>query len=374
MRQLREPKRSDRVEARRRGVHRSVVRRTPGWPRTTATRCREQRILDTAAGLVDRSHRDVLAVPGEDRLTWLHSLTTQHLTGLPPMTGSELLVLSPHGHVEHHAVLRRRRHDHLAGPRAGRRRGRCWTFLDADALHDCGSSRPTRPPTVAVLSLVGPQTDEALRALGVGPLAHADVVPVPPAKFATGVVPPRPDRAIRRRGPARLRRARPAGRVRRGPAGAARRGADVIAAAAAAAGRDLGVSRRCGWPRRRPRFGFETDHRTLAGRGGLDGARRYTWKRAATAARRRCPGCTTSAARRAGWCCCTSTASPPTSCPRRHTEVVKDGRAVGFVGTAVRHYELGQIALAVVRQNVKPDDGGSDCRSGRDRTAAIDPL
>ena len=66
---------------------------------------REQKILDTEAGLVDRSHRAVLAVPGADRLTWLHSLTTQHLTGLAPMTGSELLVLSPHGHVEHHAVL-----------------------------------------------------------------------------------------------------------------------------------------------------------------------------------------------------------------------------------------------------------------------------
>ena len=66
---------------------------------------REQRTLAASVGLVDRSHRGVLAVPGDDRQSWLHSLTTQHLTGLPPMTGTELLVLSPHGHVERHAVV-----------------------------------------------------------------------------------------------------------------------------------------------------------------------------------------------------------------------------------------------------------------------------
>ena len=42
---------------------------------------REQRLLATAAGLVDRSNRGVLAVPGADRLTWLHDLTTQHVSG-----------------------------------------------------------------------------------------------------------------------------------------------------------------------------------------------------------------------------------------------------------------------------------------------------
>jgi hypothetical protein len=37
---------------------------------------REQRLLAEGAGVVDRSDRDVVAVPGADRLTWLHSLTT----------------------------------------------------------------------------------------------------------------------------------------------------------------------------------------------------------------------------------------------------------------------------------------------------------
>jgi folate-binding Fe-S cluster repair protein YgfZ len=33
----------------------------------------------------------------------------------------------------------------------------------------------------------------------------------------------------------------------------------------------------------------------------------------------------------------------------------RDGRAVGFVGTAVRHHELGNIALALVKRST-PDD------------------
>src|SRR3954447_21029736 len=66
---------------------------------------REQRLLAEGAGVVDRSDRDVLTVPGADRLTWLLSLTSQHLERLPDGTGTEALVLSPHGHVEHHLVL-----------------------------------------------------------------------------------------------------------------------------------------------------------------------------------------------------------------------------------------------------------------------------
>jgi folate-binding protein YgfZ len=54
---------------------------------------------------VDRSNRGVLRITGADRLTWLHSLTTQHLTGLTPGNTAQALVLSPNGHVEHHLTL-----------------------------------------------------------------------------------------------------------------------------------------------------------------------------------------------------------------------------------------------------------------------------
>lgn len=61
---------------------------------------REQRAMDSTA-VVDLSHRGVLSVTGPDRLSWLHSLTTQHLERLAPGTGTTGLVLSPNGHLEH---------------------------------------------------------------------------------------------------------------------------------------------------------------------------------------------------------------------------------------------------------------------------------
>ncbi len=61
----------------------------------------EQRTLSHGNGFVDLSHRGVIRVSGPDRLTWLHSLTTQHLEALPPGVPTAALVLSPNGHVEH---------------------------------------------------------------------------------------------------------------------------------------------------------------------------------------------------------------------------------------------------------------------------------
>ena len=42
---------------------------------------REQRLLAEGLAAVDLSHRGVVTVTGPDRLTWLHSMTTQHLLG-----------------------------------------------------------------------------------------------------------------------------------------------------------------------------------------------------------------------------------------------------------------------------------------------------
>ena len=62
---------------------------------------REQRLLEEGLAVVDLSHRDVVTVTGPDRLSWLHSLTTQHLLGLEPRQSREALILRPKGHVEH---------------------------------------------------------------------------------------------------------------------------------------------------------------------------------------------------------------------------------------------------------------------------------
>lgn len=62
---------------------------------------REQRLLEEGLAVVDLSHRDVITVSGPDRLSWLHSLTTQHLVGMGARDSREALVLTPKGKVEH---------------------------------------------------------------------------------------------------------------------------------------------------------------------------------------------------------------------------------------------------------------------------------
>ena len=61
----------------------------------------EQRRLVEGATFVDLSHRDVVTISGPDRLTWLHSLTTQFLENLAPGIATEVLLLSPQGRIEH---------------------------------------------------------------------------------------------------------------------------------------------------------------------------------------------------------------------------------------------------------------------------------
>ena len=61
---------------------------------------REQRWLAEGRGVVDLGNRGVVSVLGSDRLSWLHALTTQHLTGLAPGDSALALILDPQGHVE----------------------------------------------------------------------------------------------------------------------------------------------------------------------------------------------------------------------------------------------------------------------------------
>ena len=61
---------------------------------------KEQRALAEGKAWADLSHRSVISISGEDRLTWLHSLTTQFLEGLQPGEWREALILDPQGHLE----------------------------------------------------------------------------------------------------------------------------------------------------------------------------------------------------------------------------------------------------------------------------------
>ena len=66
---------------------------------------REQRALDRGAAVVDLSHRSVVTVSGEDRLTWLTTLSSQQVAGLRPGESTELLLLDISGRIEHDAAV-----------------------------------------------------------------------------------------------------------------------------------------------------------------------------------------------------------------------------------------------------------------------------
>jgi len=60
----------------------------------------EQRALAAGDAIVDLSHRAVISLTGPDRLGWLDSLTSQSIARLAPGQSSETLQLDPNGHVE----------------------------------------------------------------------------------------------------------------------------------------------------------------------------------------------------------------------------------------------------------------------------------
>ena len=62
---------------------------------------KEQRALEAGLAWADLSHHEIISITGEDRLTWLHSLTTQHLENLTPGLWQQALILDPKGHIEH---------------------------------------------------------------------------------------------------------------------------------------------------------------------------------------------------------------------------------------------------------------------------------
>jgi len=316
---------------------------------------REQRTLATAVGLVDRSHRQVLTLTGPDRLTWLHSLTTQWLTGLSAdgPAGTQTLVLSPHGHIEHHLGVVDDGATCWLDVEPGTAEGLLsfltrMVFLTRVSLADTSADW-------AQLALVGPATDEALARLGVPALASADVLAVPPPKFTTGSIPARP---TSRHAVGRLPGHE--GWVRRVPGGA-----DLLVPRSAAldlAGA-LGVPLAGVWAYEAirvasgtPRLGFETDHRTLPAEAG--------WTASAVHLEKGCYRGQETVAR------VHHLGRPPRRLvlvhldglasdhlPARHTPVTgpAGGRAVGVLGTAVRHHELGLVGLALVRANVAVD-------------------
>jgi folate-binding protein YgfZ len=310
---------------------------------------REQRTLAERAGLVDRGDRDVLAIPGADRLTWLHDLTTQHLSALGEGTGTEALVLSPHGHVEHHLVL-------------ADLDGTTWADVEPGtgaALHTFLERMRfllrVEPALVtgahALLTLAGPEAAAVLEGAG---------LPTPGSPWEVAAT----DGGWVRRMPGLadgvpefdllVPRDRAAGIADALlGAGAALTGLDAFEALRVAA--------------RRPRFGVDTDHRTIPNE--------LSWLHTAVHLQKGCYRGQETVAR------VHNLGRPPRrlvllhldglaeELPAPGTPVHSGTREVGRVGTVVRHFELGVVALALVKQSVAVDAaltvGGA--------AAAIDP-
>ncbi|MGQ0840409.1 CAF17-like 4Fe-4S cluster assembly/insertion protein YgfZ [Actinokineospora sp.] len=144
----------------------------------------EQRAAARKVAVVDRSHREVVAVPGEDRLTWLHLVISQHVTGLADGTGTEALVLDSHGRIDAHMVLAHAEDtvwlDTERGAVATGVRGGQVPLLEYLAQMVFWSKVEPRDATAerAVLSLVGPETPDLLGAVG---------LPVPAGDYAVAV-------------------------------------------------------------------------------------------------------------------------------------------------------------------------------------------
>jgi folate-binding protein YgfZ len=292
---------------------------------------REQRVLATRAGVVDRSHRDVLTVAGPDRLGWLHSICSQHVADLTDGDATEALVLSPHGHVEQHwqvtelgetvwidtepgaapAVL-----DYLQKMR----------FLKRVELADVSDQ-------YGILSVVGPRAAEVLAAAGfrVPDRGRAQAhdggfvrrMPWPGEDAADLVVPQAQVSAT-------LRRLTDGGAE---PAGIWAFEALRVEA-------------------RRPRLGLETDHRTIPHEVGWIGVavhlQKGCYRGQETVARVQNLG------RPPRRMVLLHLSGESDTLPAAGTAVEADGRPVGFLGTAVQHWELGPVGLAVVKRTV-PD-------------------
>jgi tRNA-modifying protein YgfZ len=279
---------------------------------------REQRALDTSAGLVDRSNRGVLKITGQDRLGWLHSLTTQHLERLAAGQSAEALILSPTGHVEHHLTLTEDGNATWIHVEPGTAPALA-AFLEsmrfmlraevADVSQD-----------YAVLTVIGPAGPDLAAGL------EGVAARVEPRSF--GMI----DLIV-----ARDLLSDAAGElVRRGGALAGMWAFEALRIAA-----------------RVPRLGLDTDHRTIPHEVG--------WIDAAVHLDKGCYRGQETVAR------VHNLGHPPRRLVFLHLDgsadrlpahgdpVELDGATVGFVGSAARHYELGPIALALVKRTVPVD-------------------
>ncbi|QRP46370.1 folate-binding protein YgfZ [Amycolatopsis sp. FDAARGOS 1241] len=301
----------------------------------------EQRTAARGVVVIDRSHREVLAVTGEERLSWLHLVISQHVTQLPEGEGTEALVLDSQGHVDTHFLLA-----HVDGT----------VWLDSDPGATATSALPKggeqtlheyleamkfwskveiRDATteLAVLTLLGPEAERLLGAVGVevGSAPYA-VTALPGGGFTRRV--PWPSRSS----------------------------VDLLVPREELATwwqklTDAGARPAGSWTfdalrveSRHPRVGVDTDERTIPHEVGWIGSAAHVAK-----------GCyrgqeTVAKVHNVGrpprYLALLHLDGSPEITPETGDPVRLGERVVGRVGSVVQHHELGPIALALVKRSV----------------------
>src|SRR6201988_1922332 len=142
----------------------------------------ERRAAADAAIVVDRSHRTVLTVTGNDRKTWLHSISSQHVSDLPDGAVTQNLSLDGQGRVEDHWIQTQLDGVTSLDPEPWRGEP-LLTYLRKMVFW---SDVAVEPADLAVLSLLGPRLAEpqVLDAIGVGSLpADKTAVALPDGGF-----------------------------------------------------------------------------------------------------------------------------------------------------------------------------------------------
>ncbi|WP_066946164.1 YgfZ/GcvT domain-containing protein [Streptomyces lushanensis] len=274
---------------------------------------REQRALADGTGLVDLSHRGVVTVTGDDRLSWLHLLLTQHVSELPAGRATEALILSAHGHVEHALYLVDDGETVWAHVEPGTREAliaylESMKFFYRVEIAD-------RTDDIAVVHLPGGSIAEPPGGVVVRETSYGRDLFLPRAdleSYAASYGPP----------------------------------AGILAYEA------LRIEGH------RPRLGFETDHRTIPHELGWIGSavhlQKGCYRGQETVARVQNLG---KPPRRLVFLHLDGSEVhlPGHGTPVRLAADGAEGRQLGFITTSARHHELGPIALALVKRNVPLD-------------------
>jgi len=259
----------------------------------------ESRALHEGKGWADLGHLEIIRISGPDRLTWLHSLTTQFLEDLAPNVPKDVLILDPQGHIEHQFVIT---DDGESS----------WLILD---------------PGRAASLVTHLQKMKFMMRVEVADVSEEFTVLRLPGTSVNG-------------GPYKI---------------ILRTDLEMWRSQLNATAREVGV-----WAleaervaQGRPRIGFETDHKSIPNELGLLNKSVHMNK-----------GCYRGQETVAK---IANLGSPPrrlvllhldgsvVTIPATGSSVERDEIKVGYIGTVARHYELGTIALAVVKRNTPLD-------------------